>query len=310
MFSPGDLDYLDNWVVGDSSCSDINQVAEIAFDNLIDNQSQNDSLSYFEELNPIDQCDNASLIFISKKTNEPKKEKPAKPITIKPKKQYYIRARALPPILKRDIRRDYPAILINMCNSGDMSLVSQYFQQFSLPNCQFIGHYPGAHVTNYSTFRTTMHRTGVIALVKHDIGLFPDFSLRFQDAKIIRKEGERGCQIVINVHMTGTMIYEDDWCVSSSAPMISRSTCLCAQQKQNKEEEHAAVIHRYIGNNNAADGGLEIQHCVQCRPTAAMHKRLRLIPHVIQANPRYSLHLDEHHRIHTLTIQANPEPLL
>lgn len=124
----------------------------------------------------------------------------------KRKRPYYIPVNKLPRILKRDIRRDYPGMYVNVLNSLDVNLMSQFFEQFATPTLTFSRYLPQAHRHNIAISRSINGVHSIASGIHEEIKDFPDFMLQIQDVKIYQKQNVSGCKIIIQSLMNGTML--------------------------------------------------------------------------------------------------------
>jgi hypothetical protein len=85
-----------------------------------------------------------------------------------------------PRILKRDIRRAYSTMYINVTNSGDASLIRRFFSQYCVPQCDFLDTFP---------FTVTPLHTGRDNVIDYIIAMtevIPDLAMTLQTAGIHR----------------------------------------------------------------------------------------------------------------------------
>jgi len=134
---------------------------------------------------------------ISQGIKKPKKKR---------KKPYYIPVNKLPRILKRDIRRDYPNMYVNVLNSQDPELMNSFFEQFAIPTLSFSRYLPHAHRHNVPVSRSMNGIQTIAEGIHEEIKDFPDFVLQIQSVKIYQKEHMSGCKIIIQSLMKGTMM--------------------------------------------------------------------------------------------------------
>jgi len=133
------------------------------------------------------------------------------PLPKKRRKSYYIPVNSLPRILKRDIRREYGTMIINVFNSGDPELLEHFYTQFSFPHLQ--------EVVNKKNARDQFHPKlkmgcGVHASVSRWMKIYtlmPDLILQLQDSQIIRRKDLTGCMLKLKIQLFSNKLYTENY---------------------------------------------------------------------------------------------------
>eukprot|EP00981_Chlorochromonas_danica_P001741 scaffold376_cov164-Ochromonas_danica.AAC.3 len=117
------------------------------------------------------------------------------------------RVNPLPRILKRDIRRDFPTMIVNVFNSCDAQMACTFFMNFSVGSC---------HMNSYlkeegSRFcKLPIRRLdGLDQIMSAMSGCMvscPDFVVRLKDAKIKQHLNREGSQLILTCHAQGTRV--------------------------------------------------------------------------------------------------------
>jgi hypothetical protein len=106
----------------------------------------------------------------------------------------------------------YPAMLANIMNSGDLSLLRGFFTEFSIKNCQYIDHFPGSSQINLSWNRSF---EGVDAIMKYfqtfwtpdTQSLIPDFSVSIRWAAIKQYLYKEHSEVMCGISYQATKIF-------------------------------------------------------------------------------------------------------
>jgi hypothetical protein len=121
-------------------------------------------------------------------------------------KPYYVPVHSMPRILKRDIRREYGRMLINVLNLGNEDHFIKFFNTF----CDN----PDSYFTTLHSSRlqgttrpAVIYTNGIVSSVGQilkDLAPSPDFVFYLQSAQIIRKSELQGCQILLEMTIANT----------------------------------------------------------------------------------------------------------
>lgn len=133
------------------------------------------------------------------------------------KKRRCINPKTMPEIrvLRRDIRRKYGEMMINVTNNTDVSLYEQFFKEFGMPDLRsvfrrsvankvtrtvddvvFNGHNPG--------FSNLSQLVGAYAL---NAAMMPDWHFKVKDCQIRMRQGYQGSVIILRTVAKGTRIF-------------------------------------------------------------------------------------------------------
>lgn len=144
--------------------------------------------------------------------NDKKDENGNKIVTTK-RRIYHRRANPFPRVLKRDIRRDYGAMLVNVMNSFDGDLTAKFFNQFCVKNCYKLDLFP--EVTKHYNLPGFRHVDGLNKIVYHllhDLSHIPDSVFRIKGSHIRQRSDIQGSQVCVRVLFQGTKIYTNESC--------------------------------------------------------------------------------------------------
>jgi len=190
----------------------------------------------------------------------------------------------LPRILKRDIRREYVNMYINVQNSSDGELVNRYIDEFYVPNCQFEMDLPWVTQFNFPRLTLCHGRENLILNWKHHLTLFPDFTMQLykpnntqapQQAHIIQREGLKGCIITFYAIMRGTIMHRGIF--HALTPLTSTSSC----STQCNHENNCCI------------------HCQQIKTTPMLSSPIKMVNF-----GWVTFHVDEEHRINRILIDV------
>eukprot|EP00981_Chlorochromonas_danica_P011677 scaffold4209_cov160-Ochromonas_danica.AAC.4 len=117
------------------------------------------------------------------------------------------RVNPLPRILKRDIRRDFPTMMMNVFNSCDAQTVCTFFMNFSVGSC---------HMNSYlkedgpSFGKIPIRRLDglnqILSAMSRCMGACPDFVMHLKDARIKQHLNREGSQLVLTCRTQGTRV--------------------------------------------------------------------------------------------------------
>jgi len=123
------------------------------------------------------------------------------------RRSYYIPANRVPRLLRRDARRDYGTMLMNILNSKDDLLISKFVQKFHTPDCVFSASFPDAVQFNE---RTNVHAAGKMATtneITYAIQDYPDLIVEMKECQILRQESVKSSRIAIMSGWKGTKLF-------------------------------------------------------------------------------------------------------
>jgi hypothetical protein len=129
------------------------------------------------------------------------------------KRIYHRRANPFPRVLKRDIRRDYGAMLINVLNSFDGDLTAKFFTQFCIQDCHKLDIFP--EVTkdyNLPGFRRVDGLNQIVYHLLHDLSHIPDSVFCMKGSHIRQRSDITGSQVCVRVLFQGTKTYMNQNC--------------------------------------------------------------------------------------------------
>lgn len=155
------------------------------------------------------------------------------------KKQYYQKV-PFHRILKRDVRRTYAQMYLNVMNSGDISLILAYFQRFYDQNCTMIRM---VQVTENGDIRQKdiVHTCGRDLIALHFASIvesIPDLVCQWRDASIRQHFGSSGSEVILEASFKGTRFY------NLNLDEVKSALEKCCQQSQSSSvvtKEHVAL---------------------------------------------------------------------
>eukprot|EP00981_Chlorochromonas_danica_P000032 scaffold21_cov179-Ochromonas_danica.AAC.5 len=117
------------------------------------------------------------------------------------------RVNMFPRIPKRDFRREFPTMVVNVANSGDFDAFGHFMRSTSHPSCLLLDYKRGG--VN-SDLTEPIHRvSGVNQIVDFLVNLIsctPDFALVLKKAQIKQHLHKGGCEVILDLHIRGTRI--------------------------------------------------------------------------------------------------------
>lgn len=149
-----------------------------------------------------------------------------------PKKKKRIRTNRrlhpFPRIVKRDIRRMYPAMLANVMNSGDLSLLSDFLVEFAVKKCRYTDYFPGSDTVNLSWNRSF---EGVPAVMKYFASywtpaaqaLIPDFNVKVRWAAVKQFLNKEHSELTCGLTFSATPIFDVDALLATVTPRSKRA---------------------------------------------------------------------------------------
>eukprot|EP00981_Chlorochromonas_danica_P009012 scaffold2421_cov171-Ochromonas_danica.AAC.2 len=128
-------------------------------------------------------------------------------LAVKPKsRRFWRRAHPIPRILKRDVRRDFPVMITNVINSGDIPTVGRFFFSHFAHSCQLSSLNKG----KVSQRDPSMVRIDgvhlIISMISGFLDATPDFVMRLNESHIRQHIDRAGCQLIISSRIQGTKV--------------------------------------------------------------------------------------------------------
>ncbi len=203
-------------------------------------------------------------------------------------------------VIKRDIRKDYPTMWINVSNHYDRNLLSKFFEEFCTPGCRYVAELP-FDTAHTSRVRRSKNRAELIAQILHDSSFFPDLSFRLMSMKIVQRKGYVGSQVVIRAQFKGTVIREDK---SYDMPK-SNKLCIHQQNLLNALQGGNSVCSEGSVGTVPVEGFFEdhdlsspvLPECLLCK---RFEEPLLATPVEVCYTPVATMYLDEFHRMYCL----------
>jgi len=202
--------------------------------------------------------------------------------------KYEPRLNLFPRILKRDIRRSYASMLVNVMNSFDVEMMVKFFSAFCLRSCYLFDDSTEALAVEpvrpvNSVFRRVRGPEHIALHLLRGMDLVPDCIIRLIGAEILQTANHSGSKIVCRVQIDGTKLFT--YAVATSD---NHQTVLYEAETQ------AAVFQRLRLLGGAA-AALRMQDITQYFQKIASHQPLS-----VQFMATITLHLDEENRIYRL----------
>lgn len=117
------------------------------------------------------------------------------------------RVHLIPRILKRDIRRDFPTMIINVYNSNDTELVRKFFRTYSVGSCHMNSYAETEEVTS-EFIRRLDGLEKILGVLFVSMLSCPDSIVRLLDARIKQHLDREGSQLIMTGRVQGTRIKE------------------------------------------------------------------------------------------------------
>ena len=139
--------------------------------------------------------------------NKSEKNIVKKAVKVGKPKVYYVPVHRVPRLLKRDARRDYGTMLMNVLNSQDDLLISKFVQKLHTPDCVYSASIPDAVQFNE---RPNIAAAGIVATINEIIFAvqgFPDFIIEMKECQILRQESVKSSRIAIMSGLKGTKLF-------------------------------------------------------------------------------------------------------
>jgi len=260
----------------------------------------------------------------------------------KKKKEYYIRANPLPRILKRDIRREYAKMFLNVHNYFDSNLVGEFFREVCTPDCHFRISVPIiATQFNGPDIRYFNGINNIIGNTLHCFDLIPDKIVKMREipehsqrhsshptakssmedaviaskkahVQIIQREKVPGCEIKFFTEVHSTIMYADPFHYYTPVSSVPSSSCSRSQTRSPSSPSSSSMSSLKTTlsslyttdhtNHTAYQAGLEHNGCMICRD---MRRNLICPPIALTCYSKVTLLLNEQHRIYSIAIDAD-----
>ncbi len=131
-------------------------------------------------------------------------------------------------ILRRDIRRRYAEMFVNVINSHDLPLLIKFVQEFCRPDCRYIKDYI-AEGSELQALREAMDRdmvtdlNGMIEIFAFCFLVMPDSFFTLKESQLRVKQGVRETQIFAKIAVTATRLYSFEIIDETRESMIEES---------------------------------------------------------------------------------------
>lgn len=115
--------------------------------------------------------------------------------------------RIFPPIPAGDFRREFPTILINAFNSGDLDAITSFFRSSFTPNCCLVECIKSGKASGFK--HVICETRGVDNLINTVLALVnssPDYIFTVKSARIKQYLHRGGCDILSEIHVHGTRV--------------------------------------------------------------------------------------------------------
>ncbi len=166
-------------------------------ENRVVNKSEHDPLQHLPQVH--------SPEYYRREKNKQKKKRRC----INPKNMPEIR------VLRRDIRRKYGEMMINVTNNTDISLYEQFFKEFGMPNLRTIIRRSVANklssaidvVVYNGSYPGVSSQSELVDAYALNAAMMPDWTFKVEDCQIRMRQGYQGSVIVLKTLMKGTRIF-------------------------------------------------------------------------------------------------------
>jgi hypothetical protein len=111
-------------------------------------------------------------------------------------------------VMKRDIRRSYCDIVMNVLNSQDISFLSSYFHTFCLPSVETFDNDLQVVPDNYLRPTHTVGYERMLESCRISFLIFPDLVYFFTNAEIRVRLHEKGSHLVGDLQLVGTQLFD------------------------------------------------------------------------------------------------------
>jgi hypothetical protein len=236
------------------------------------------------------------------------------PVRRRHRKYYDRRVKPFPRVLKRDIRRSYANMLINVMNSYDVELIVKFFTHFCLANCYLfddsseamqiqpnsmissllngpMGALNGANAggaarNNNTSLRQVQGPEHIALHMLRGMDLVPDCVVQLKQASIHQYLNTTGSKIVCKVTMSGTKLFK--YAFTSGSVMLQSIL-----HQTEAQEQVFNVLQMVLGESAAAKLSMEdISQYFQ--------KIMVSEPVDVSFAATITMYLDEEHRIYRL----------
>lgn len=164
---------------------------------------------------------------------------------------YHRRANPFPRVLKRDIRRDYGTMLLNVMNSFDGELTSKFFRTFCVQDCYKFDLFPEVKNYNLPCVRQVNGLDQIVFSLLHDLSHTPDCVLTMRSSHIRQRSDIKGSQVVLRVLFQGTKIYQNKNCnLEELQKQIQAATSSSSSAATTTSSSSSSVLPTNDGNSN------------------------------------------------------------
>eukprot|EP00981_Chlorochromonas_danica_P013817 scaffold6861_cov248-Ochromonas_danica.AAC.20 len=111
------------------------------------------------------------------------------------------------PIPAGDFRREFPTILMNVFNSGDLDSITSFFHSSFTPNCCLVECLKSGNA--FDLKQVIFETRGVDNLINTILTLVkssPDYVFTVKNARIKQYLHQGGCEILTEIHINGTRV--------------------------------------------------------------------------------------------------------
>jgi len=207
------------------------------------------------------------------------------------------RLKIYPRVLKRDIRRNYATMLVNVMNSYEVEMMVKFFSAFCVRSCylyddstEALAVQPISSVNNSISIRRVRGPEYIALHLLRGMDLVPDCTIKLLAAEIRQGLEPTGSQVVCRVQINGTKLFS-----YAVAAQNNQETILYETQAQ-------ATVFRLLRLMGGAAAALRMQDIAQYFQKVVSHR-----PQSVHFNATITLHLDKDHRIDRLNFSNSLE---
>jgi hypothetical protein len=136
----------------------------------------------------------------------------AQPLKKKKRDRSNRRLHPFPRIVKNDIRRMYPNMLLNVLNAVDFALLTDFFGEFGVQHCVMIDNFPGTKQLSMSWCRSIIGTDSIVKYLGSWIRpaqcLIPDFAVTLRSAAIRQYLKRQESAVECNITYSATVMFE------------------------------------------------------------------------------------------------------
>lgn len=190
-------------------------------------------------------------------------------------------------IPKRDFRREFPIMLANVANCGDFEAFAQFTRSTSTRSLRMVDF---KKMDGYTLIKPIRELSGVDHIVDFLVELMsssPDFMFVLKNAQIKQHLHQGGCQLIIDVHISGTRIRD-----------------VFLEVKDEKNNLHTVPIWAYtellIGRGVVGSLPLSEAISVVSSPVNWTNFKLDIKPEVLDLNVSITVFMDNNNRVYKM----------